>query len=195
MSKALSNTWISWAVLLLLIINLISLGLNWTGKKKHDVPKRTETAFKGGLEHDLDMTEEQIKEFGKLKKKHHKEVEPLVSSLKEKREALIKDGIWDTESEDFNNRLDEIGKIQKDLDKSFFSHFAEVRNVLDEPRRKKLDEFIPALMHGISAGGQRGREQNGGEHPGGGPAPHEINKNGGPDGEEGHRQGHKAPPR
>lgn len=136
-----SKNWLSWAILLLLIINLISLGKSWLPDERKKPPVR-----QGSLEADLNMTDQQINRFSELREMHFKETRPIVAQLRKKRSELVEKGLLEEGSEGREALMNEIGALQQAIDDKVFSHFGKLREVLDQDQQKQFDKMLPRLL-------------------------------------------------
>lgn len=135
------------AVVLLLLANIALIAFMLTQKKKQEGKRQ------GGREpfelmvKELGMSEEQKKEYRRMKEEHFKNVRPLFDSIRAAKTAffgLIKDSATDDSVLDaYSSR---ISASQAELDKVTFAHFKRVRNIFTVEQQPKFDTFIQKMM-------------------------------------------------
>ena len=160
-----SNKVLTIAVILLLLVNIGLVVFLLMGRNHHD-GKRTGGKGGGGpfemMVKELDMTEQQKKEFGQLKDEHFKMIRPLFDSIRAAKTAffgLIK------ESPVSDSTLDIYGKrittLQITVDKLTFAHFQKVRSLFESDKQKKFDEFVQKMMQRTGGPGGRKKDSTG----------------------------------
>ena len=107
---------------------------------------------------ELNMTDQQQKDYKQLKEDHFKMIKPLFDSVRAAKTAffsLIKDST--TTDSTVNVYSQRISERQAVIDKLTFAHFKKVRNLFTPEQQPKFDEFVKKMMQ------QRGRKDSTGK--------------------------------
>ena len=152
-----NNKILTIAVVLLLLTNIALIAFMLTEKKGKSGGKRS-----GGREpfelmvKELDMTDQQQKDYKGLKEAHFKKVRPLFDSIRAAKTtfySLIKNG--QVSDSVLNAHTANITAKQAVLEKITFAHFREARNIFTAEQQPKYDSFLLKMM-------QRGRRDSSG---------------------------------
>ena len=154
--KNSNNKILTIAVVLLLLTNITLVIFMVKGRNHHP---RKGTGGKGEpfemMVKELNMTEQQQKEYKQLKEDHFKTIKPLFDSVRAAKTAffsLIKDtAVNDSTVNVYSQRISERQSI---IDKLTFDHFKRVRNLFTPEQQPKFDEFVKKMMQ------QRGRKDS-----------------------------------
>ncbi len=142
-----ANKILTIAVVVLLLLNVV-LVVFLVRARNHHEGKRSErgSAFEM-LAKEVNLTDQQKKDFEELKEAHFKMIRPLFDSIKAAKAAyfgLIK------ESQVSDSLMDVYGKritdLQADADKMTFAHFQRVRKLFHGDQQKKFDEFVQKMV-------------------------------------------------
>ena len=151
------------AVILLLLVNIALVIFIVKGRNRH---YEKHSGRKGGpfemMVKELNMTDQQQKDFQQLKDEHFKNIRPLFDSVRTAKVAffgLIKDSnVNDSILNLYGKRITEIQSV---VDNRTFAHFRSVRNLLDAGQQNKFDEFVQKMMQ--RQGGPGGRRDSTGK--------------------------------
>ncbi len=150
-----NNRILSIAVVLLLITNIVLVTMMMMGKNKggkRGPGNRNEPSQM--MVKELNMTEQQQKDFKQLKEEHFKNTKPLFDSLRAAKTAFF-DFVKEENVSDsvLNSYSLQIAERQTALDKITFAHFKKVRGLFTPEQQPKFDAFIQKMM-------QRGRRDS-----------------------------------
>ncbi|MBM3415423.1 MAG: periplasmic heavy metal sensor [Bacteroidetes bacterium] len=149
-----NNKLLTIAVIALLLSNIGLVAFMLTGKsskgdRRHGRREPFEMMVK-----ELNMTEQQQKEYKQMKEEHMKNVRPLFDSVRAAKSAfftLIKDSTaTDSLIHVYSRRISEK---QAALDKITFTHFRNVRKLFTAEQQPGFDSFMQKMM-------QRGRRDS-----------------------------------
>lgn len=139
------------AVVLLLLTNIALVVFMLKGKNRHSGKYRGNRSepFEMMVK-ELNMTEQQQKDYKQLKEEHLKNIKPWFDSVRIAKKnyfALLKDSaINDSVITVYNQRISER---QATADRLTFAHFKRVRNLFTAEQQPRFDEFIQKIMqHG-----------------------------------------------
>jgi periplasmic protein CpxP/Spy len=156
-----SNKVLTIAVVLLLLVNIGLIVFLLMGRNHHDAKR---SGGRGGgafdmIVKELDMNEQQKKEFGQLREDHFKMIRPLFDSIRAAKTAffgLIKEPhVSDSTLSIYSQR---ITSLQTTANKLTFAHFQKVRSLFEGDQQKKFDEFVQKMMQ--RSGGPGGRRKD-----------------------------------
>jgi Spy/CpxP family protein refolding chaperone len=119
------------------------------------------------MEEQMSFTPEQVKQFGMLIEEHRFSMLALRDSIAGKREELSKLLMNDSVSASAADAITlEIGKLQAELEKVNYKHFADVRNLCTPEQKPKFDSIIIEVAGAIGQGPPPpGANGHGGHHP------------------------------
>lgn len=149
---------LSIAVVLLLLTNIVLIAFMLTDKKREGgkrPPDRTEPSAL--MVKELNMTEQQQKDYKQLKEEHFKNVKPLFDSVKAAKSAFFalvkKADVTDSLVAALSNQ---VCAKQAELDKVTLAHFRQVRNIFTTEQQPKFDSLVQKMM-------QRGKKDSSGK--------------------------------
>ena len=153
--KISNNKILSIAVVLLLLVNIALVVFMLRDKNKHS-DKYHEG--KGDpfelMVKELNMTEQQQKEYKQQKEEHFKNIKPLFDSVRAAKMAFYgltkEQSVSDSTVNVYSQR---IAEKQLVIDKLTFAHFKKVRNLFTTAQQLKFDVFVQKMM-------QRGRRDS-----------------------------------
>ncbi len=146
-----NNKILSVAVVLLLLVNIALVIFMVKGRSKHNQRKGHEP-FEMMVK-ELNMTDEQQKEYKAEKEEHMKAIRPLFDSLRSAKTAffaMVK--VPDTNDSLVDVYSRKISDQQSAIDKLTFTHFKKVRGLFTSDQQPKFDEFVHKMMQ---RGGRR----------------------------------------
>ncbi|MEO6611594.1 MAG: Spy/CpxP family protein refolding chaperone [Chitinophagaceae bacterium] len=151
--KNSNNKMLTIAVVLLLLVNIALVIFMVKGRKPAERGHGKGDPFEMMVK-ELNMTEQQQKDYKEQKEEHFKNIKPLFDSVRAAKTAffaLIKDTtVSDSTIAVYGQRITEK---QAAIDKLTFAHFKRVRNLFTPEQQPKFDEFIQKMM-------QRGRKDS-----------------------------------
>ncbi|MEO7923402.1 MAG: Spy/CpxP family protein refolding chaperone [Chitinophagaceae bacterium] len=145
------------AVVLLLLTNIALVVFMMKGKKRDGERYSGKGEPYEQMVKELDMTDQQQKDYKLQKEEHLKTIKPLFDSVRAAKTAffaLIKDpAAGDSLVAVYGQR---IAEKQAAIDLLTFAHFKRVRNLFTPEQQPKFDTFIQKMM-------QRGRRDSAGK--------------------------------
>lgn len=153
--KNSNNKILTIAVILLLLTNIALVVFMFMGKKDNNRSRGRRDPF-AEMVKELNMTDQQQKDFKQLKEDHFKNIRPLVDSVRAAKTAffsLIKEpAVSDSLINVYGSKVTEQQAV---LDKMTFEHFRRVRSLFNPEQQPKFDSFLQKMM-------QRGRRDSSG---------------------------------
>ncbi len=148
-----TNRSLTIAVVFLLLTN-IALVFFMLNKKQQGDKKRSRVDPSEMMVKELNMTEQQQKDYKLQKEEHLKNIKPLFDSVRAAKTAffaLVKDeNAGDSLVNAYSLRISEK---QSAIDKLTFAHFRKVRNLFTAEQQPKFDQFVQKMM-------QRGKKDS-----------------------------------
>lgn len=139
-------------IIILLLINLATLGFMWTrkGPPMGPPPHRDLVEF---LSRELNLSQEQREKFETLKNEHRASVQSLRENSRELHDAffdmLSKNPVDKAQVEAM---ADSMVSQQKQIELSTFYHFQKVREICTPEQQKKFDEVINEALRMMAPG-------------------------------------------
>ena len=155
---------IFWLLLVLVFINisaLVTFFLFYKGEKKQATEKGGDYTFRI-FQKELSLTQEQSDKVCSINARHRSVAEPVSSALKAKRAELLEELAKEhTDTLLLNTYAEEIGALQKELQKATIYHYLDLKTVCDSQQCRKLSSFYFQLYGGKEPGmGEGKRIQN-----------------------------------
>lgn len=150
-----SNKILTIAVVVLLLTNIALVAFMVFGKNKQEGKR---PAGKGDpfemMVKELNMTEQQQKDYKQQKEDHFKNIKPLFDSVRAAKTAFFA-LIGEPEVNDsvINLYSQRVTERQAEIDKLTFAHFRRVRTLFTPEQQPKFDAFVQKMM-------QRGRKDS-----------------------------------
>ncbi|MCB0777908.1 MAG: hypothetical protein KDB99_16505 [Chitinophagaceae bacterium] len=146
------NRFLSVAVILLLVTNIVLAGLMIFGKGKKAPPKRQNVFEQVSKEMGLDSV--QKRKYDSLREAHFANVGPVLDTIRTVRQSLF-NLIQGQEINDSlaNHYLDIISQKQMMADRMTLNHLRNVRQMFTPDQQEKYDQFIQKMV-------QRGRKDS-----------------------------------
>ena len=151
--KNSTNRILTIAVVILLLANILLVYFLVTANKHEGKRPGRGEPFEM-MAKELNMTEQQKKDFKQLKEDHFKNVRPLFDSVRAAKTAffqLIKNPAANDSM--LNAYEQRVTEQQAKLDRLTFDHFKKVRNLFTPEQQPRYDSFIQRMM-------QRGRRDS-----------------------------------
>lgn len=135
--------WLVGTIVILLFINIITIGsFWWTKRPKH--PPKLETFFKK----ELALSVTQVTEFEKLGKKHQEEKKLIHANMKNYKDAFFKEVLSKKpNSQTVDSLTQVISDLQIQMDRQIINHFNELKSVCEtaEQEEKLREIFIKSI--------------------------------------------------
>lgn len=167
MSDALKTKWLTVAVALLVLANVVTLSVFWIERRKAPqegklIPRGPAFEF---LIKELAFDSAQITAYDKLKNEHQQSQRPFNDAMREAKDNFFKLITKPTATAaDIDAALNAELTAQKNIDLNLLNHFKAVRQICTPTQQEKFDGLIQQIMRTI------GQRKPGGE-PRGGPPP------------------------
>lgn len=179
MKELLKNKW-AWAVLVLVVINVATIGAIWCsmcGHGKKMECHRGEMCHPGGhggpdgghghggghhpkgedfLAKELNLTEDQKTQFEALRKEHFEKLKVHFDSMQSLKRSMVQNlGKTDVE---VSGTIQKIGEMETIIQKETFDHFNKMYALCTDSQKVQLKEKLENVMahHGPGFGGPRG---------------------------------------
>ncbi|MCB0724504.1 MAG: Spy/CpxP family protein refolding chaperone [Ignavibacteriae bacterium] len=149
------NKFLAWVIIILIVLNVLSLGALWFQKNReprpmHEYPGRLPDNKKGPgdfLAKELGLSEEQVKQFDTLREQHRTTVDGLLKEMQDAREELFAQVKSDNPDMSKVEQLEStIGQKTTELEKATFEHFKQLRAICTDEQKTKFDEIIIDAM-------------------------------------------------
>ena len=155
--KISANKILTIAVILLLLVNVAMLVFMLRGRRPHSDKRQ---GGRGGpiemMVKELDMTEQQKTEFGKLKGEHFAAIRPVFDSVRALKKSLFnlvkEESVNDSSVSRYSHLISEQQAI---ADRLTINHFRKVRSLFKRDQQKKFDEFVEKMMQRQPGGWRR----------------------------------------
>ena len=152
-----TNKILAIAVVFLLLTN-IGLVIFMLNKKPQSDKWRGRVDLFEMMVKELNMTEQQQKDYKLQKDEHFKNIKPLFDSVRAAKTAFFaltkEQNVNDSLVNQYSLRISEK---QSAIDKLTFAHFKRVRGLFTDEQQPKFDEFVQKMMQ------QRGRRDSTGK--------------------------------
>ena len=150
------------AVILLLLVNigLVIYFVRGWNKQEGKHPGGNGQPFDMMVK-ELNMTDQQQKDFKQSKEEYFKNIKPLFDSVRAAKTAffdLIKKP--DVNDSIINNYSERLSERQSAIDKLTFDHFRKVRNLFTDEQQPKFDSFVQKMMQRSGGPGPSGVRRN-----------------------------------
>jgi Spy/CpxP family protein refolding chaperone len=159
-----TNKLLTFAVVLLLIVNVVLLVFMFKGRG-HDNRKGRDGNPFDKMVKELNMTDQQQAEFKKLKDQHFANISPVfdsVKSLKKSLFSLVKaENVNDSL---FNHYTTLISEQRVIADKLTINHLRKVRALFSGDQQKEYDEFVQKMMDRRNSHGGKKKDSTGKGH-------------------------------
>ena len=155
----LSNIKVLWiTIIILILLNLTTLGALWI-TRNHQPLSNLENRHRDKrnfLHNKLKLTDEQLKEFHKIKVEHKQQMGIMLDSIRNLREKLM----CQMKKRDLNDSsrllIHDIGIIQSDIEQLNYEHFRDILNICDSTQKAI---FIETMRKAFMPDHDRDRER------------------------------------
>ena len=140
---------ILWAVIILIIANVIMLSVFFMTRLHHDPHSVQNPA--GYIERELEFDQKQKDEFHELHVQHHQETEGIQRDINKEEDSLF--SLLKSNATDGNNKsllIRELGFNKSQIDSLTFEHFKKLRALCNPQQQKKFDEIIQDVIKSIA---------------------------------------------
>lgn len=148
---------LTFAIIILVLLNLFSLGAIWIlqSKRKPLLPPFQGLDRRGRegnvvefLHRELNLTEEQVKGLKVLRQKFDQERRFLENEILETRRELVEESFRpDPDSVKAEKLASKIGENQILLERLLFDHFVKMKSLCTSEQSEKFDSLIHEILH------------------------------------------------
>lgn len=164
MIQSRRSTWLTAAVVLLLLANVASIAIFWLGKNKHHGPPERPDNF---LIRELDFDTRQQDQFMQLVTAHRQRAGQLREQIRDAKDdffgLLQQPGVPDSIK---TTAAAKASQLTRQLDLVTFEHFQQVRTLCNASQQKKFDAIIHDVLRNMAGPGPGGPPPPGGDHHG-----------------------------
>ncbi|MBU1100237.1 MAG: periplasmic heavy metal sensor [Bacteroidetes bacterium] len=159
-----STNKINLVVVLLITLNALTLGSLWyTLLSKPDFPPPPPQDKQGGIlglfERELDLNEEQLKEFRIIRDKHFASTRVLVDDQREWKRIILEEAFRFNSDNNLADSLSNlIGENQSELEIAIYNHFLEMKALCNDAQKEKLAKLILEMAESGEQGPPPNRE-------------------------------------
>ncbi len=137
-------------IAVLLVINIIALFIIWSQSSKKPVPppplKNNSVRAVGLMKDQLNLTQEQTKEFRNLRREHFAKVNIISDSILALKRQIIDQIFSEKPDTSMVNKLaKQIGVYQSEIEESIFNHFEKFSMILNKGQKEKLHMVLTHL--------------------------------------------------
>jgi protein CpxP len=142
MSTSLKNKWLVAGIILLLLLNIATIALLWTGKPKQMPPRQRGDAAEFII-NEVGFDAAQQRQYHSLIDEHQKNSRALRDEIKIAKDKFF-DQLSTSDSSDQGTKdaSAEVMKRIQQLDMTTFEHFKQVRAICRPDQQKKFDAII-----------------------------------------------------
>jgi Spy/CpxP family protein refolding chaperone len=136
------NKWLVGIIVVLVLVNMATLGAFWWMQKPHHPPK-LEKIF----EKELNLTPEQTAQFRTLDDIHRTKANELQENMKSYKNGLFEEMLSDNPNEIALDSINiKIGATQIAMDKNLIQHYSELKELCTSAKQKeKLKELFKKI--------------------------------------------------
>ncbi|MBS1511980.1 MAG: periplasmic heavy metal sensor [Bacteroidetes bacterium] len=148
-----NNRWLSIITLLLLTLNIVTLGYLWTHKNGGTPPPPPPVAGQQGqvfefVTQELQLDSAQKESYKKLRDQHHAGQQPLQDSIKKAKddffELLKQQPVSDAAVKEAASK---VSAAEEQLALFTFHHFQQLRAICTPVQQQKFDSIIQDVLH------------------------------------------------
>ena len=154
------NRLIFWLLVILVVINisaLVTFFLYYQGQKKQGIENPADNTFRT-FQRELSLTPEQSGKVNSINARYRSLSGPISTELKAKRSALLEElASDDPDTFLLNKYAEEIGILQKEIQKAAIRQYLELKVVCDSHQCRKLSQFYFQLYGGKEPGTGHGK--------------------------------------
>jgi protein CpxP len=143
----MKNKLVTWAIILLVIANIVTLGFFWAGRIQH----MKEGSPKEFLAEKLKLDENQKKQYFDLAKEHHENAQKIREKIKISKDAffdlLQKENISDSTK---TAAAREVSLHLEELDLCTLEHFKKVRALCNREQKEIFNTVIHQIIGAVN---------------------------------------------
>lgn len=144
------NKFMTWAVVLLTVLNTVLIVLLWTSRNeppngREGPPTRERADLNEFIIKELSLDGNQQKQFEELRKQHRQQADKLQQEMKPLRDSLFNYSA-NPDAGRVNALTQGIGSRQAQLELITHNHFKSLRDICNEEQKKKFDEIINDVL-------------------------------------------------
>lgn len=159
-----TNKLLTFAVVLLLVVNVVLLVFMFKGRSHGDRKGRDGNPFDKMVK-ELNMTDQQQTEFKKLKDQHFATISPVFDSVKSLKKSLFSLVRSENVNDSVVNQYSILISDQRAIaDKLTINHLRKVRALFSGDQQKKYDEFVQKMMDRRNSHGGKKKDSTGRGH-------------------------------
>lgn len=141
----------TWLIILLITLNLFSLGALWFSKgqsaprmDKREHEKRVERY----LQKELDLSDEQFEAMHKFRAAHFQEKKTLIKEIRKFKRAFLESIDQNTiDSIQIDRYVQKIGLLEEKKERQFVEHLKQLKTVCTPEQQQKLSKVFLKGMH------------------------------------------------
>lgn len=152
------KSFLTWVIIILVILNLISLGTLWFTRLKHDPgpphvrfdPENRRERVQEFLKRKLQLSEEQIRKISNLQEEYFQKSRELKQQSHQLRQMLTRElftAALDTQR--VNQLTEKIGSKEAALEKMRYKHFYELKSIFTSEQQRRFRILFRRLMERI----------------------------------------------
>jgi len=145
------------AVVILLLANIAMVIMMIRGKGKPE--EKRQGNRNGPMEmmiKEVGMSEQQQKDYQKLREDHMKQIHPMFDSLRAAKSAYFslarKANVTDSMITAYHKKVTDL---ETEVDRFTLDHFRSVRELFDTAQQRKYDQFVQRMMQRGGPGGRK----------------------------------------
>ena len=148
MRKTTNNRFISWLIVILLLVNIATLAFYWGNHFK----QQRDNSPREFLVKKLNFNENQRRLYFELAADHNKNARKIRELIKNKKDSLFQLLQSDTVIESArNNAAIQVSLSIQSLDILTFEHFKKVRAICTEEQKPKFDAIIQKMVNSVNS--------------------------------------------
>ncbi|MCF7955963.1 MAG: periplasmic heavy metal sensor [Phycisphaerae bacterium] len=139
------NKVLFWCVIVLILLNMASLGSFWIKKRPHGPPP-----MPGGqkvMEERLDLSDQQVQQFEQIRDDHFSQTIPLQEEMHKLRLELLEEIFVTTPEEaKIQEILKKLEQRSGQFEVSLLQHFQQLKNVCDQKQTEALKLMLADII-------------------------------------------------
>lgn len=144
------NKFAFWTIVLLVILNLLTLGTLWFQKGKAErFPRRVPGGPDGlryvgrFMERELDLSKEQARQFRELRRRHFQKTREIREKVRVLKKEILKEAFKPTpDAEKAARMIEAVGAGYAEMERFLFEHFKDLKSVCREEQSEKLQRLF-----------------------------------------------------
>ncbi|MFC2157749.1 Spy/CpxP family protein refolding chaperone [Acidobacteriota bacterium] len=143
----------TWAIVILVILNMIALGTIYFSRIQRPRPMHPPEEGQGPesihffLKQELNLSEGQMDQFKRMGDEHRRQTQPLQDRIHRLKKDMMGEMFSPTLGEEEMDRIaEEIGRLEAQIQKALFSHFKDFASICDTEQRQKFEVLINDVL-------------------------------------------------